>query len=259
MVPYFRKAAVLAEIGWQEIEEEQEEGARNVPSFDNNNFDRQRPSITEQNCQTSMQDYTRAQSVSPGGTEGSSSSGDCKTIPLYGTFVRRLFLSKLTSTSSSLMQQQQQHRRNHSIASSAREDEDEEVMASFGDNLKHQEQEEVVIVIQSASLSRAAILRFDSEAKGSSWFAALHRTVGQITVGPTIRRISELQKKGGAADVFDGCEVLTMGWFLEKKVPGSRSSRSASALLSLFKAVFIFCLFDLVNLISNFLLYLIGK
>ncbi|KAH9400733.1 Beta-1-syntrophin [Tyrophagus putrescentiae] len=216
VVPYFRKAAVLAEIGWQVADDGCEEGVH--AEGHNNHHSHQLEDSRK--VQTTLVDSHQEQRPQSSSSHGSSSGGggpsDTKSIPLTGAFVRRLFLSK--SRSSSSLQHQQHphaHRRNHSIASSR----DHE--GSPENHLLQDEEEEVVIVIQSPSLRRAAILRFEGEAKASSWFAALHRTVSQLN-GLIMKAINggepgqqQRTRSRTLNDVFDGCEVVSMGWFLE--------------------------------------------
>ncbi len=262
MVPYFRKAAVLAEIGWQVADDGCEEGV-NAEGHNNHHSHQLEDS---RKVQTTLVDSHQEQRPQSSSSHGSSSGGggpsDTKSIPLTGAFVRRLFLSK--SRSSSSLQHQQHphaHRRNHSIASSR----DHEGLPE--NHLLQDEEEEVVIVIQSPSLRRAAILRFEGEAKASSWFAALYRTVSQLN-GLIMKAINggepgqqQRTRSRTLNDVFDGCEVVSMGWFLEntKAGGGGRGNghhhrpSAASALSSLFTAVrALFQNLILVNLIINF-------
>lgn len=184
VVPYFRKANILSDIGWtaEENEKKTDEQMRTMHGMDSE---------------------IGHQSESLSASNQGPHSADSKSIPLYGAFVRRIYLTKLLASPGG-----------HVLRAKATFSPDTECDAvtsdaSFSDSsLLPQE----VIVIQSPSLSRACILRFDNEVKCSSWFCAIQKAIAQLNL-PTICHLNQNLHR----ELFDDAEVVHMSWFLQWK------------------------------------------
>ena len=181
-MPYFRKAAILSEIGWSTNEDNEKrcQDQMNAMRELENELDR------------------RSDSVSPSSHQ---SATDLKSIPLYGAFVRRLYLTRLVTFPGVMSKS----------GSNFSPGGDSEAITndSFSDSVSSQQE---VIVIQSPNLSKACILRFDSDVKCTSWFCAIQKAINKLNQ-PTIEFVNERQIR----TCFDDAEIVYMSWFLQKK------------------------------------------
>ena len=186
VVPFFKKAAILSEIGWSSPEENEKKTDEQMKAFEELEHD---------------MDH-RSDSISPG-SQCSQPTADSKSIPLFGAFVRRLYLTKMVASPGNVVKNRTNKYSPDTDCDAVTSDN------SFSDSsLLPQE----VIVIQSHNLSKACILRFDSEAKCTSWFCAIHKAIARLNL-PTIRELNQMQRRA----CFDDAEVVHMGWFLQIK------------------------------------------
>lgn len=176
VVPYFRKAAILSEIGWTSVLESEK------------NLD--------EDLQNVSNELEHGIYIPHTNTTGSS---EVKSIPLIGSFVRRLFLAKATLVSKSKSSFYSPETIIDSVVS-------ENSLTDSGSNLLE------VIVIQSADLSKVCILRMDNDTKFNSWFGALQKTVARLS-NSTLHSLNEKSDRS----YWDDGKLVHMSWMLERK------------------------------------------
>lgn len=193
VVPYFRKASVLTDIGWQQPDQTifnhfktgcKESAPQNFNTQTNVHLDSPDTTDTEPSSQT---------------TTTNSSKSESKVIPLFGSFVRRIQVIK---TSNSV---QKNYRTAHSPESdynSATADN------STSDSLNVQQ----VILIHSPNLTKTCLIRFDNEIKTASWFRAINKTIEflNFNIATYINGINSF-------NYYNHSKICYLGWFLEHK------------------------------------------
>lgn len=210
VVPYFRKAAILSEIGWQLTEDSDKR------------CEDQTRVLAELGDEMELR---RSDGVAANG-QCSQANSDCKTIPLTGAFVRRLYLSKVEVSGTGLISK--------SKSSFSPETEYDAVTTenSFSESASLPQE---VVVIQSPNLSKYCILRFNSDVKCCSWFCAIEKTISELNL-PIIQSLNLKKPR----DYFDDAEIVYMGWFIERKELQALFSEVIDAFLCFLMVHFVF-------------------
>nr|XP_027204178.1 beta-1-syntrophin-like isoform X1 [Dermatophagoides pteronyssinus]XP_027204179.1 beta-1-syntrophin-like isoform X1 [Dermatophagoides pteronyssinus] len=198
VVPYFRKASILTDIGWTLPE----------TSLKNSN--------TSENSQEtrleSLNITTDAASQAIPKQSSQHSKIESKVIPLTGVFVRRIQLARTSQNSQNISKQNKSpYYSPESDYNSATAD-ISITESSTNRKINDPSLVQQVIIIQSPNLSKACIIRFYNESKCTSWFCAIHKIVQDLNT-KIIKNVNK-QKTFG---YFDNSRITYIGWFLEHK------------------------------------------
>lgn len=192
VVPYFRKASVLTDIGWPQPDQTilnrfktgKESTTQNYHTKTNVNLDSPDTTDTEPSSQT---------------TTTNSSKSESKVIPLFGAFVRRIQMIKTLNNV----------QKNHSTAHSPESDYNSATADnSTSDSLNVQQ----VIVIHSPNLTKTCLIKFDNEIKTASWFRAINKTIEFLNFN-----VATYINGMDSFNYYNYSKICYLGWFLEHK------------------------------------------
>ena len=182
VVPYFRKAAILSDIGWL--------------STGDNDKKSEDQSIVLKEMEAEANLITPSSQCPQG-------SSDSKIIPLSGAFVRRLYLSRVTVLDQGLMSRSK---------SGFSPNTEYDIVANENSLTDSYSLSQEVIVILSPDLFKSCIFRFDSDIKCCSWFSAIQKTIYKLNL-PIIQQLNQKKQK----NYFEDTQIVHIGWFIEKK------------------------------------------
>lgn len=185
VVPFFRKGAVLAEIGWQLP-------PQIVKLLNDSETINDQVSTCESITSTSKSLPSPSSNVSQISGSG---GGNVKSIPLAGAFVRRMPMTKYVIPSDN-------------VSSSNKNESDFDLNTSPSEYCFQE-----VIVLQSPDLSKSCVLAFENEIQFSSWFNALQKVIA----GLNQRLVAQLNETNKKQNLIES-KIVFINWFLEQQV-----------------------------------------
>lgn len=200
VVPYFRKASILTDIGWTMPETSLFQSKNSNTAKNSKETRLESPTDTiDTTSDTASQSSQRSKIES-------------KVIPLLGAFVHRIQLVRTIPNSNNISKQNKSPyyspESDYNSATADNSITDSSINRKMDDASSIQQ----VIVIQSPNLSKACVIRFYNESKCTSWFCAIHKIVQNLNT-KIMKKVNQRKTFG----YFDNSRITYHGWFQEHK------------------------------------------
>ncbi|XP_075588313.1 beta-1-syntrophin-like isoform X2 [Dermatophagoides farinae] len=200
VVPYFRKASILTDIGWTMPETSLFQSKNSNTAKNSKETRLESPTDTiDTTSDTASQSSQRSKIES-------------KVIPLLGAFVHRIQLVRTIPNSNNISKQNKSPyyspESDYNSATADNSITDSSINRKMDDASSIQQ----VIVIQSPNLSKACVIRFYNESKCTSWFCAIHKIVQNLNT-KIMKKVNQRKTFG----YFDNSRITYLGWFQEHK------------------------------------------